>query len=336
MRIDKSYLSILNFQSSILFMSPKVSIIIPAYNVAPYIAECLQSVWVQTFSAWEAIVIDDGSTDETVVIIKEFSDERIRLIEQKNAGLSATRNRGIKEAKGEFVLCLDSDDRLHKDTLQTCYEIAQKQQVEAVTLDGYDFKTVENKEEVLPKGYFDRSGKLKEGSYTGQQFLETEVFQKAVVVSAPLYFVKKEVLQKVPFEEGMLHEDVLFHYELMPLLKSIYYIPQKFYQRRLRENSIVHSIPSLKNLEAYQKIIATLTQKLRQVPQSQQKLYRKIIAKNMLQVGKLGKCYLVAKGTDKRKGFALLQQIIFSQGLSLQILKLWYAFLGGLYHVFVD
>ncbi len=317
-------------------MSPKVSIIIPAYNVAPYIAECLLSVLEQTFSAWEAIVIDDGSTDETVAIVKEFADERIRLIEQENAGLSATRNRGIREAKGEFVLCLDSDDRLHKDTLQTCYEIAQKQQVEAVTFDGYDFKTVENKEEILPKGYFDRSDKLKEGSYTGQQFLETAIFQKAVVVSAPLYFVKKEVLQKVPFEEGMLHEDVLFHYELMPLLKSIYYVPQKFYQRRLRNNSIVHSIPSLKNLEAYQKIIPTLTQKLRQVPQSQQKLYRKIIAKNMLQVGKLGKRYLVAKGTEKRKGWAILKQIIFTEKSCLQILKFWYALLGATYYLFAD
>ncbi len=317
-------------------MLSKVSIIIPAYNVAPYIEECLQSLLVQTFVNWEAIVIDDGSIDDTVAIIKKFSDERIRFIEQKNAGLSATRNRGIKEAKGEFILCLDSDDRLHKNTLQTCYEIAQKQQVEAVTFDGYDFKTVANKEEILPKGYFDRSGKFKEGGYTGQRFLETEVFQKAVVVSAPLYFVKKEALEKVPFEVGMLHEDVLFHYELMPLLKSIYYVPQKFYERRLRENSIVHSIPSLKNLVAYQKIIATLTQKLGQVPQSQQKLYRKIIAKNMLQVGKLGKRYLFAKGAYKRKGWAILKRIIFSEKLCLQILKFWYALLGAIYYLFAD
>nr|MBS9767663.1 glycosyltransferase [Flavobacteriaceae bacterium] len=308
----------------------------PAYNVAPYIAECLQSVLSQTFSDWEAIVIDDGSTDETASIIKEFSDSRIRLIEQENAGLSATRNNGIALAKGDFVLCLDSDDRLNRETLQICYEIAQKEQVKAVTFDGYDFKTVENKEQILPKGYFDRSSKLKEGIYTGQEFLRMEVLQKAVVVSAPFYFVKKEVLQKVPFEVGMLHEDVLFHYELVPLLETIYYVPKKFYQRRLRENSIVHSIPTLKNLEAYQKIIAVLTQKLREVPQEQQKIYRKIIAKNMLQVGKLGKRYLLAKGTDKSKVLAILKQIIFSDKFCLQMLKFWNAFLGGFYYLVVD
>ncbi len=65
-------------------MLPKVSIIIPAYNVAPYISECLDSVVSQTFTDWEVIVIDDGSTDDTVDIIREFIDERIRLIEQKN------------------------------------------------------------------------------------------------------------------------------------------------------------------------------------------------------------------------------------------------------------
>lgn len=317
-------------------MLPKVSIIIPAYNVAPYISECLDSVVSQTFTDWEVIVIDDGSTDETVDITKEFIDERIRLIEQKNAGLSATRNRGVKEAKGEFILFLDSDDRLHNKTLEICYEIAQKKQVDAVTFDGYDFKTEKNKEQIIPKGYFDRSGKLSEGSYDGQEFLETEVFQKAVVVSAPLYFVKKEVVEKVPFEEGMLHEDVLFHYKLIPLLASIYYLPQKFYQRRLREDSIVHSVPSLKNLESYEKIIRGLENKLEKIPVEQKELYRKIIAKNMLQVGKLGKRYVFAKGTEKRKGFSLLKKIIFSKGAQLQILKLWYALLGGCYYVFID
>ncbi len=113
-------------------------------------------------------------------------------------------------------------------------------------------------------------------------------------------------------------------------------MPQKFYQRRLREDSIVHSVPSLKNLESYEKIIRVLENKLEKIPVEQKELYRKIIAKNMLQIGKLGKRYVFAKGTEKRKGFAILKRIIFSRGAQLQILKLWYALLGGCYYVFAD
>jgi len=100
-------------------MSPSFSIIIPVYNVAPYLRECLDSVLAQTFTDWEAICVDDGSTDGSGTIIDEYAarDKRFKVIHQKNAGVSAARNRALDEATGEWIGFLDADDVWVKEWL---------------------------------------------------------------------------------------------------------------------------------------------------------------------------------------------------------------------------
>lgn len=93
-------------------MKPLVSIIMPAYNAARYIKETIESVLTQSYSNWEMIIVDDGSTDNIAEIIKEYSekDARIQYIYQTNKGQSSARNRGIKEAQGKYIAFLDADD----------------------------------------------------------------------------------------------------------------------------------------------------------------------------------------------------------------------------------
>ena len=102
---------------------PKISVIIPVFNVEKYLAECLDSVLAQTFSDIEIICVDDGSTDDSAKILQQYAarDKRIKIITQKNSGVVVTRNRAISMAKSEYIYPLDSDDMIVPNCLEKLY-----------------------------------------------------------------------------------------------------------------------------------------------------------------------------------------------------------------------
>ena len=104
----------------------KVSVIVPVYNTQDYLNECIDSVLNQSLADFELICIDDGSTDASLEILKDYEkkDNRIQVFSQKNSGLAASRNAGLNVAQGEYVLFLDSDDYLKSDTLEKLYNQA--------------------------------------------------------------------------------------------------------------------------------------------------------------------------------------------------------------------
>ena len=126
-----------NFVLSALMNTIEISVIMPAYNAGKFVAESIESILKQTFSAWELIVVDDGSTDNTSEVIASFlSDKRIKLIKQPNGGVSAARNTGINAATGNFITFLDSDDTYYPENLQTKYNaITQDSAIEYVYSD---------------------------------------------------------------------------------------------------------------------------------------------------------------------------------------------------------
>ncbi|MDR1498919.1 MAG: glycosyltransferase [Rickettsiales bacterium] len=126
---------------------PLISIIIPAYNMEKYIAECLNSILAQTFLDWEAICIDDGSTDKSLSIFRQYAerDRRIRVITQNNRGACTARNNAISMAKGEFIFPLDSNDMIMPTCLETLYKVI----------------TTTNNVAVCPLGHWFVDGKLK-------------------------------------------------------------------------------------------------------------------------------------------------------------------------------
>ena len=101
--------------------TPKISVIMPIYNVEAFVGEAVQSVLDQSFTDFELICVDDGGTDNSMDIVRGFSDERIRIVCQRNLGLAGARNSGIAHARGEFIALLDSDDVWHRDKLQLHY-----------------------------------------------------------------------------------------------------------------------------------------------------------------------------------------------------------------------
>ena len=106
--------------------TPFVSVVIPTFNHAPLLKRALDSVVAQTYGNWEAIVVNNFSTDETIDVINSFKDDRIKLVNFKNNGIiAASRNQGIKLAQGKFVAFLDSDDKWYPTKLETCVDAAQ-------------------------------------------------------------------------------------------------------------------------------------------------------------------------------------------------------------------
>lgn len=113
-------------------MNPLISVIVPCYNQAQYLDECLQSVLDQTYQDWECIIVNDGSPDHTEQIAKKWveKDSRFKYLYKENGGLSSARNAGIREAKGEWVLPLDADDKIGDQYM----ELAEKEFIKNPTI----------------------------------------------------------------------------------------------------------------------------------------------------------------------------------------------------------
>jgi glycosyltransferase involved in cell wall biosynthesis len=117
-----------------------ISVVIPLYNKANQVANTLQSVFKQTFQDFEVVIVNDGSTDNSVLEVEKFDDPRIRLIHQDNAGVSVARNRGIAEAHNELIAFLDADDEWKPEYLVTQYALSKKYPECSVFACNYEFK----------------------------------------------------------------------------------------------------------------------------------------------------------------------------------------------------
>ncbi|WP_208558899.1 glycosyltransferase family 2 protein [Marinilactibacillus kalidii] len=108
----------------------KLSVVVPVYNLESYIDQCIDSLLNQTYSDYELILINDGSTDNSLEICNQYAqkDSRIRVVDKKNEGISLTRNRGIQEASCEYIFFLDGDDWIHQETLKSYYDIIKQDQ----------------------------------------------------------------------------------------------------------------------------------------------------------------------------------------------------------------
>jgi len=122
-----------------------ISIVIPLYNKEGQIANTLRTVLAQTYKDFEIVIVNDGSTDRSVDEVAKFTDPRIRLINQQNAGVSAARNHGIKEAKGEYIALLDADDEWKPDYLETQMSMTKQFPEAKVFATNYEFRDTSGK-----------------------------------------------------------------------------------------------------------------------------------------------------------------------------------------------
>ena len=141
---------------------PKISVIVPVYKVESYLGKCLDSIIGQTYHILEIILIDDGSPDRCGEICDEYAakDPRIHVIHQQNAGLSAARNAGLDIASGDYIMFVDSDDWVEKNTCETVLMIAQQQQADIVC---YGYNEVSSSGKILKSLKMRRVGIIRGG-----------------------------------------------------------------------------------------------------------------------------------------------------------------------------
>ncbi len=212
--------------------TPKVSIIIPVYNVEAYLEKCLDSAIFQTLQDIEMIVVNDESTDNSLHIIHTYAekDPRIVVIDQKNRGLGGARNSGIEVAKGEYLFFLDSDDYIAPDTLETLYHHAQEHQLDLIV---FNYTKVDEKGTPLTTTNFGNAILSKEEAFRKIVSLKTspQAWNK-------LYRRDLFIDHNIRYPEKFLHEDLPVTYRLFWYTDQIGYIENSFYFWLTRTGSI--------------------------------------------------------------------------------------------------
>lgn len=211
----------------------KYSIIIPFYNVKDYIVECAKSIHNQTYKNFEALFVDDGSKDESRVILEEYlneiKDSRFKMFTKKNGGLSDARNYGLKNAKGKYIFFIDSDDFIDDNTLK---EI--------------DKKILADKPDILIFDFYEYFNKDKKNKQFGLKKVDTNDIIKRCLISPPAAWnkiYKRDLLIKndINYPIGLWYEDLATTPRIYPLCKKISYLPLPLYFYRQRQGSIMNS-----------------------------------------------------------------------------------------------
>ncbi len=239
--------------------SPKISIIIPVYNTEKYVKDALLSICNQTIRDIEIIVIDDGSTDDSLRVVESVAelDDRIFVHTQQNKGQSEARNVGLTKSNGEYIYFMDSDDLLDHDALMCCYEVCHTNNLDFVFFDATAFSEKAN---LLLNFNYQRTEYIDNKIYTGIDLLDIMLKKKFYLASVWLNLIKRDFLQQLQlyFYPGIIHEDELFTAILYIKAQRIGFVPRAFFKRRFREDSIMTQSYSYKNIKGYLTVVNEL------------------------------------------------------------------------------
>lgn len=224
-------------------MNPLLSIIIPCYNTGKYIEKCLESVLSQNYKDIEVIVVDDGSIDDTGDIVRVISkqDKRVRYVYKKNSGVSETRNRGLREATGDYVTFVDSDDTVEPQIYETLMSFLLKNSAD---ISHCSYSRV-NKQGVTNIG---NTGKIYEMDIKDSvdKLLNGGLFTGSVCNK----IYKKSIVENVYFDaKYKINEDVLFNFYAFLNSKKIIYIDKCYYNYQDSDTSSCISTDIIKKAE---------------------------------------------------------------------------------------
>ena len=219
----------------------KISIIVPIYNSARYLKECLDSLINQTLKDIEIICINDGSEDDSAEILEEYKlkDDRIVIINLENAGVSASRNAGLRIAKGEFIGFVDSDDYIDLNYYEELYNAAVKYDSDIAVCGIERFSALRKRKHLV----FDDFAVI---DNINEKLKICDIPSKSYTVNK-IYRAEKLRENNLLFVEGVFYEDVRFTIRAVYFLKKMVTVPNIYYHYRKNYNSIVKTISDKKN-----------------------------------------------------------------------------------------
>lgn len=219
---------------------PKISVLIPVYNVEKYLRECLESLVNQTFKDIEFICINDGSTDSSLKILEEYAqkDSRIKIINKENSGYGASMNMGLDAASGEYIGIVESDDFVSSNMFEDLYNLAEKNNADIVKSDYYTYLTSKNQ--------YKKAGRIIK--FKCNKVINSKMQPKLLRMQAFIWsaIYKSEFLKKnnIRFLEtkGASYQDTSFAFKTMALAERVYLTPKAYLNYRIdNENSSINS-----------------------------------------------------------------------------------------------
>ena len=228
---------------------PYVTVIMPVYNTEQWVGDAIQSILTQSYTDFELIIINDGSTDQSLERIHFYanSDKRITVICQENKGLSAARNRGLMSAQGEYIYFMDSDDILEPTALEILVTYAEKMQLDLVAFSGTSFTN-----DQLSLDHFQSYNRpLITTPVSGKDLFLMFSRKNQFIVSSCLYLFRRNLTETsgLAFDVGYINEDEGFTPLLFILATRAISLDERFFWRRIRNNSIMTTPLSYRNIE---------------------------------------------------------------------------------------
>ena len=281
-------------------MDKLISVIIPVYNVERYVTKCVKSVCAQTYSNLEIIIVNDGSTDNSASICEQLSlqDQRIKIVNKKNGGLSDARNAGLLISSGDYVTFVDSDDFVSKNIISYLYNLIQHNRADVAICDPAHFS------EKSPAKFTDASI---EKNYSPRDAIIEMLYQRSFLVSAWGKLYSKKLFDEIKFPVGMLYEDSAVMYQLFDRCEKITYGNAKYYGYFHREGSITTNKFSKKDLD-----ILTICNQIETYFSGRKEVYENAI--NSYYVAAALRIYLNAPDHEFRQAKLNAEEIINNRG----------------------
>ncbi|WP_180326548.1 glycosyltransferase family 2 protein [Raoultibacter phocaeensis] len=232
----------------------RVSVIVPLYNCAPYIEECLGSLKAQTFGDFEVLCVDDCSTDDSLAGAKAAAadDPRFRFFKlEQNRGQSAARNVALDHAHGTYIVLLDADDYFVPDALEKLVARADRQNLDDLYFSAQAFYESKELFGLVREEYGNRPAF--EEVATGKELFAYFEEHREFLPHAALRMVKRSLVEqhRIRFFEGIIHEDVLFTFQTLVHSQRSSYLNEPLYMRRIRANSTMTAKRTIANVRGH-------------------------------------------------------------------------------------